>query len=196
MIGSTGLGSQAGSIVTSIGANTAAASGGNPIILAVAGLEVLAGTLISVLHIGEGCGPTCIQATKVVEDVEPVMLQNLEAYENGQIDQATAISNYNRLWDVVRQGCSVIPGAAGQNCINDRTEGACHYKQDAQPKYPGQPDIGQCWNWANGYGAPLNYPSKVPMKGTNDLATMMDISGLDPLWIGVGLIIAGLVVSK
>lgn len=126
----------------------------NVILLAAAGVA----KILAALGVGEGCGETCIQATSIVNNAEPSFLANLQQYENGQVTQAQAISTYNSLWQAMVVSCSAISGSAGQDCISDRQEGACHWKATGTPPTPYSPEDGACWNWYLAYYVPLTYP--------------------------------------
>jgi hypothetical protein len=175
--------SSAGGTIASIGVATV-----NPLMIAVGGLITLGAQIAGALHIGEGCGPTCVQATSIVNQAEPTFKMNVDYYNAGKIDQATALSNFDQMWIAVQQACGAIPGVAGQNCISDRQAGACKWKDEN----------GQCWNWFTGYHDPLLAPSKVPMAtsgGVGDTITSV-LSGGSPLLIGgialaIGLYMAG-----
>lgn len=150
--------SMGGSLVGSVMGSTAALWGPlvgvtGPVGAAIAGLVAAGAAIAGALGVGEGCGPTCVQATQIVNNAEPTFRANLAAYENGQIDQATAISNYQQMQNAVTQACSGIPGDAGSRCVSDRfPPSACTWKNN-----------GQCWNWYTGYYLPLEQPSTTPM---------------------------------
>ena len=167
--GSAVVGAAGGAVGVTVGALTpilfGAAAG--PIGMAVGALVAAGAAIASALGVGSGCGPSCIQATNVVNSAEPVFKQNLDAYENGTIDQATAIANYNSMWTAMQQACAAIPGQV--NCIGDRQAGACKWKATNQ-LYPACPPIGSCWNWNNGYYVPLTFPA-VNAPSTNGSVT-------------------------
>jgi len=159
---SYGLGS-AGSTAVAAGGQlaypTAILIGGaaaGPVGLAVGALVALGASIAGALHIGEGCGPTCVQATNIVNQAEPTFKMNVTAYQNGQISQSQALSNFDQMWLAIQQACGGIPGVAGQNCVGDRQEGACKWRDSS----------GQCWNWFIGYRDPLLQPSNVPFQDT------------------------------
>ena len=88
--------------------------------------------LVSAFHIGQGCGSTCTLSTQVVEQVIPVMQQNLAAAQaqlaqNGgcltQQEQAQLLSNFDQLWNSIVQGCTQVGGQGGKQCIDDRKRG-------------------------------------------------------------------------
>lgn len=120
-------------------------------------------SLLGALGIGSGCGQTCVAATNVVNQAEPLLLANLQAYENGQITQAAAQAVYTQVWNFVQQSCQSIPAPGGTQCISDRQQGACTWKQTSTSVLlpyvgEGEPATGQCWNWYVGYYVPLTYP--------------------------------------
>jgi hypothetical protein len=191
-----GAATVAGGVVSSIGAATAglAPIGGPvaPLVFAIAGLEVLAGQLLNAFGVGEGCGPTCVQATQIVNQVEPLLKQNVTLYQSGQEDQPTALNNWGRLWGVVTQGCNAIPGAAGQNCISDRQAGAC------KPEWKTN---GQCWNWDIGYHqpllvAPINNPAPLDtISGGSASGVVSELTSNPMVLVGLGLLVVGLMVG-
>jgi hypothetical protein len=201
-----GLG--APSVILPVAGGVAAATGG--IVGAAAGLS-LAGpigaavggllTLLGVLGVGGGCGQSCIAASNDANAIETALKANLQAFLSGQIDQATALANFNQLWLQLEQACAQIGGSAGQNCISDRQEGACHYQtspggwqQDSSGawKYvaPGANGSGTaCWSWFVGYRDPISgspvLPSSSPslFSGGSSLMELL-------LFGGVGLLLA------
>lgn len=156
-----------------------------PIGIAVGAVVSGVATLLGALGVGGGCGNSCVQATNIVNQAEQVLQQNLAAYKAGQIDKATALSNFVQVWNSVQQACSVIPGAAGQNCIGDRKDGACHYKDSS----------GACWNWFTGYYYPIANDTTMTsqdMTGGSMIGSAIGSLFNNPtlLLAGVGLIIA------
>jgi hypothetical protein len=196
-----GFGSQGSNAGVAAGGAIAAAGGlvsgtviGLPVgvvMAAVGALVALGSTIAGALHIGEGCGPTCIQATNVVNGAEPTFKMNVDAYEAGTIDQSTAVSNYQQMWNAVQQSCGAIPGTAGKDCVGDRQAGACKWKSN-----------GQCWNWDIGYHQPLLQPATVPYSGgptSVDGAAGSIVSSLTSnpmLLVGGVLLVVGLMAGK
>ncbi len=188
-----GMGSAGSNTGVAVGGAIAAAGGvvsgtiiGLPagaVMAAVGGLVALGSTIAGALHIGEGCGPTCIQATQLVNDAEPILRNNVTEYTAGHLDQGTALLNFNQVWTAVQQGCGAIPGAAGSNCVGDRQAGACKWK-DAN---------GQCWNWDIGYRQPLLVPNGVGV-GVGSGVSMTNLTSDPMLMIGAGLLLLGLIV--
>ena len=186
----------AGSAVMSAGAAVAMLAPASgplaPIIAAVGGLIALAG----VLGVGNGCGPTCVQATSIVNQAEPAFEENLSEYESGQISQSQAISNYNAGQTAIAQACGAIPGSAGQNCVSDRfTPGGCKWNATSQP-YPSSPAVGECWNWYSGYYLPLTQPAQTPYQGeTISGSTVVSDLTSSPLVLVAAAVAAGLVIT-
>lgn len=193
LVATKGLGSAGSSVGVATGGAIASAGAlvsgtviGLPagaVLAAVGGLVALGSVIAGALHIGEGCGPTCVQATQIVNQVEPVMLDNLHSYQSGQMDQGTALHNYDQLWTVVEQSCGAIPGAAGENCVSDRKAGACKW-HDAN---------GQCWNWDIGYRQPL-----LVSNGVTGNAGGIDLSSFTSnpmLLVGAGVLVLGLMMG-
>jgi hypothetical protein len=180
-----GMGSTGSNVGTAVGGTIMAASPlagpAAPVVAAVGALVALGSQIAGALHIGEGCGTTCIQATNVVNSAEPTFKMNLDAYEAGTIDQPTAQSNFQQMWTAVQQSCGAIPGVAGQNCIGDRQEGSCKWK-----------DKGQCWNWFVGYSDPLGKPATVPYSGVSTGSIVSDLTNNPMLLVGGVLLVVGL----
>ena len=202
MIGSCGLGCD-GLSGTAANATYAAITTSGMVVAAacavcapVVGLVIAAAAIAKALNVGEGCGPTCIQATNIVNQAEPIFRQNVAEYESGGIDQATAVSNWTQMWSAIQQACGGIPGAAGSKCVSDRAVGSCKYKQTAAPKYPGEPQLGECWNWDAAYHQPLLQPALVAFSGggvNGSLNSVVSSLTSNPmLLIGAGLLVVGL----
>jgi hypothetical protein len=145
-----------------------------PIAAAVAALGVELANLFS------GCGQTCVEATNIANQAEPLLQQNLDQYLAAPVHyaslQAAALNNFTLTWNALQQACSNPQlAAAGQRCISDRQAGACTWKaspggwsQDSTGKwsYTGYGAAGSgsaCWNWFVGYHDPIaNDPTVVP----------------------------------
>ena len=147
-----------------------------PVGAAIAGAITVAQLLVGIF---KGCGQTCVEATDIVNQVEPVLQQNLATYLASPVHtqslQAAAINNFQTAWNAVVQNCNNPSLAtAGQNCISERQQGACAYKTSPggwqqnggtwQYVYPGANGSGStCWNWFVGYLDPIqNDPTVVP----------------------------------
>jgi len=148
---------------------------GGPVGAAVAGLIAVSQILVGIF---KGCGQTCVEATDIVNQVEPVLQQNLATYLASSPRtaslQAAAVNNFQTAWNAVLQNCNNPQlAAAGQNCISQRQNGACAYKTSPGGwqqsgstwtyVYPGANGSGStCWNWFVGYLDPIqNDPTVV-----------------------------------
>jgi len=94
--------------------------------VAIAG--ALAAFATGVLHIGQGCGATCINATEVANYTECIMAANLNTYMNTPAPryasaQAAALAVFNSAWQYLVQGCGEVGGSAGSNCVSQRNRG-------------------------------------------------------------------------
>ena len=197
--GMEGLGSAANLDATynSITASGAAVAAACIVCAPVAGIVMAAAQIAKALKIGYGCGITCQQATQIVNSAESVFNQNVDEYESGGIDQATAQSNWAKLWPAIQQSCGQIPGAAGRDCVSDRAAGSCKWRQTAagaSKGYPGVPREGECWNWDLGYHQPLLLPALVPYGGSggslNSITSTLTENPM--LLVGAGLLVVGL----
>jgi hypothetical protein len=175
------LGSAGSNVGVATGGTIAAfapfAGPGAPVVAAVGAVVALASTIAGAIHIGEGCGPTCIEATSIVNKAEVVLKQNLAAFQAGQLDTATALDNFNRVWQAVEQSCAAVPGDAGKNCVGDRQRGGK-------------------WDWFVYYYDPIaNAPiiASTYNNPTTDAGSMVN-SIIDypvfgyPLWMVVGVV--------
>lgn len=163
---------------------------------AIAGVALLASILIK----NSGCGKTCIQTSSWANDAAKLLQQNSDAYfalpvPRSRSNQLLALQTYDQIWAKLVELCSDPQwGDAGKRCISDRQAGACVWRQNRSGGHPGEPAIGECWNWDNGYRAPIaNDPNVV-----DDSLSASSVSGaLDSVLGGVNLvpllIIGGLV---
>jgi hypothetical protein len=150
---------------------------GGPLGGAIAGAIAQVGMLLA--NVFAGCGQTCVEASNLANQAEPLLLQNLQTYMSAPVHyaslQAGALNNFALTWQALGQACSNPQlGAAGQRCISDRQQGACHYKTSPggwnqvngvwQYTYPGASGSGDaCWNWFVGYHDPISSdPTVVP----------------------------------
>lgn len=166
---------------------TAAAVDPEPISKAVLGVAALIQNFFG--H------PDCskIAATHIVDQAEQLLKQNLQAWQSlpanqkNVATQQTALQNFDNVWAQVVQACQQIPGTAGQNCIGDRQQGACHYNVS-----------GNCWNWFVGYRDPIaNDPAvlTVSAAATNLFSSLT--GGINAnLVIGIALIGGALIVGE
>jgi len=151
------------SVASTLGITAAAA-------VPVIGAAIAAVTFAIVAIMNSGCGQTCIVTSQWANQVEPQLQANIAAYfalpaPRPQSSQAAALANFDTLWSQLSQACSNPQlGAAGTNCLGDREQGACKWKQTStlNSSYPGAPAIGACWNWFSGYRDPIAQDAAVP----------------------------------
>jgi hypothetical protein len=117
--------------------------------------------IVTALVANSGCGQTCIETSSWANQAAAALQKNLDAYfalpaPRTEAQQALAIANFNTIWQQLQQLCGQAgTGNAGVRCITDRQSGACTWKQKYAPVYPGEPNVGECWNWFNGYLGPI-----------------------------------------
>lgn len=155
------------------------------------GLIALAGEIASLFG---GCGQTCVQASNIANQVEPVLQRNLQQYLAAPAPrpaslQAGALNTFDAAWAALQQACSNPQlQAAGQRCVSDRAQGACHYKTSpggwSGTTYtpPGASGSGStCWNWFVGYRDPIaNDPNVVPDPVSSGSSSLLSSVGIDP----------------
>jgi hypothetical protein len=125
-----------------------------------AGLAI-ASVLAQYIIANSGCGQTCIQTSQWANQAANALQQVLDGYfaqpaPRAKSAQQLALASFDQIWAKLVQLCGDPQwGDAGKRCISDRQRGACVWKQAYAPVYPGEPAIGQCWNWFNGYRDPI-----------------------------------------
>jgi len=173
---------------------------------ALAGIPVVGAAVSAAAQIGlllanvfSGCGQTCVEATNLANQAEPILQQNLDNYLSAPIHyaslQAAALNNFDLTWQALMSACSnPALGSAGQSCISARQAGSCAYKTSPagwnqvngvwQYQRPGANGSGPaCWNWFVGYRDPIaNDPSVVPdpVPGAASLTSLVSDIGLNP----------------
>lgn len=167
----------------------------------VIGAALFAATLvIQYLVTNSGCGQTCVVTSQWANQAAAALQQVMDAYfalpaPRTEAQKAVAVANFQAIWATLVQQCGQAgTGNAGVRCISDRQAGACTWKQKYAPTYPGQPNIGECWNWWNGYLAPIQADPVVPdtsVSGAVDsvLSQGADSSAFLPL-LGIAALIA------
>lgn len=161
------IGATAGQIATPALAHLiTAASWGVPVVGAA-----IAGVTLALTAIFNRKGPQQkVASTKIVNDLEPQLLANLNGYLNGprtRSSQAAALANFDAAWAMLISsdycGSSQL-GNPGKACIADRQQGACVWK-DAS---------GQCWNWFVGYRDPIaNDPNVKPDTVQSEISSFL-----------------------
>jgi hypothetical protein len=139
----------------------------------------LAAVGIALANIFSGCGQTCVEASDLANQAEPLLLQNLETYLSAPVHyqslRAAALNNFQLTWNALVSACSnPALGSAGQSCISNRQQGACQWQaspggwqqQNGVWTYVPWGPAGSgssCWNWFIGYHDPIaNDPTVVP----------------------------------
>lgn len=200
MIQQTGLGAgtvppTASLISTGLlaGSTISAATGGTAAALAAFGIGAqavpLVGTIIGgialavvALGIGNGCGQTCVASTTVVNNVEPVLQQNLQAaQQQAQINGGCLTSAeltvcqgvFSQVWSYVVANCTQVGGPGGSNCINDRQRGGK-------------------WDWYAMYLDPINVipvcsnPVSTATTDISSLVSSVSSGSISPVYLAAG----------
>jgi hypothetical protein len=150
-----------------------------PIGGAIAGAIAAIG--VGIANLFGGCGQTCVQATKIANQVGEALAENLNQYMAAPVHykslQAGALNNFDTAWRALTQACNPDTsylGDAGRRCISDRQAGACTWKASpggwqqsngAWTYVPWGPagSGSACWNWFIGLRDPIaNDPTVVP----------------------------------
>ena len=151
---------------------------------AIAGVTIAIQELIA----NSGCGQTCIVASNIANQAEPLLKQNLDAFEAGQISKTEALNNFDSLWSAyVQAESNTSLGNAGKTGISDRQAGSCKWKATSQP-YPLSPAVGACWNWFNGYRDPI---ANAPDATVSDSISSL-FSGSEIWWLVGAVVLIGI----
>lgn len=162
-----------------IGANAtagtfAASSLAVPLIgVAIAGVTLVIGMWLSSIakHNSEKTA-----ATKIVDEAEPFMKQNVNAFMGlsnpTQQEKDQALANFDNIWAQVVKACSNANlEDAGKRCISDRSPGGAT-------------------NWFGYYRDPIANTTIAPVSvltsASNEASALF--GGVNPLYIGVGLL--------
>jgi hypothetical protein len=205
------------SVSTQVGggllAISAATGPAAPFVAAAGGVAELVG---AVARIFQGCGPSCTEATTIVDQVEPILQQNNQLYftnpNRTTADQANALSTVQQIFAMIQQQCGAPAlGTAGQNCISARLgngttteDGAnCAYGQTTENEYPPYASVpypvGVCWTWVLAYYDPIL--NDVPPGGvgaaTTSAGSTSTVAGIPiGLLLGIGAVIVLLMVIE
>lgn len=140
-----GLG-QSGAQSAVLGLATAASADPEPISKAVLSVATLITSFFAQPNYSK------IATTEIVNQAEVLLKNNLAAWQGlpaiqrNSATQAAALQNFDAVWTQVQQAClGGNYGSAGNACIADREQGACHFQAN-----------GQCWNWFIGYRDPIS----------------------------------------
>jgi hypothetical protein len=143
---------------------------GGPVGAAIAGVAAIG---IAIANVFSGCGQTCIAATTIDNQLEPVLAQNLGHYMSSPIHyrslQQAALNNFDIAWAAYVKAEQGVP-TQGAISIAERQAGGCHWTtspggwQGNTYVSPGASGSGSaCWNWFIGYRDPIaNDPTVVP----------------------------------
>jgi hypothetical protein len=146
------------------------------------GPAIAAAALVASLLIkNSGCGQTCIQTSQWANQAAAALQQNSDAYfalpvPRSRSNQQLALQTFDQIWAKLVEMCSDPQwGNAGVRCISDRQQGACTWKQNRSGGHPGEPAMGECWNWFNGYRDPIaNDPNVVDDSITTQVSGTLD----------------------
>lgn len=216
-----GLGAATSTVIESTGASLAGTAAAilalspatGPLAPFVAVAAAVLG-LLATMGVGSGCGQSCVLSSQYANQAEAALQQNILAYfaqpaPRDPASQTAAESLYQQVSGDLTQQCSNASlGSAGQKCISDRQAGACTWKQTADSVLlgiPGEPQVGQCWNWDSGYYAPIvNDPdvaaASVATSAESAAASALSSAGLSssytvPLLIGAAVVVALMVLT-
>lgn len=178
----------------------------------VIGAALMAATMVvQYLVKNSGCGQTCIETSSWANQAAAALQQVKDAYfalpaPRTQAQKAVAVGAFQAIWAQLVKACGQPgTGNAGVRCISDRQAGACTWRQKYAPVYPGDPQIGECWNWFNGYLQAIQQdpvvPDTVATSVSSDLSSIfggsvggapasswLPIAALAALvWVGVNL---------
>jgi hypothetical protein len=167
---------------------------------ALAGATIVVQMLIA----NSGCGQTCIVTSQWANQAADALQKVMDGYfalpaPRTEAQKALAVANFNTIWGQLVQMCSNPEvGDAGKRCISDRQEGACVWRQKYAPVYPGEPQVGECWNWFNGYLGPIQADPVVPDPTPADdvsaaASSLTSALGGDSSNLMPALLVAGLV---
>lgn len=117
----------AGGILTAGGSGSIAATAWGTLAIPVIGAAV-AGVTIGLMLLYSRKGPKQkVATTKIVDQVEPLLEENLQGYLNGprtRSAQEQALQNFLAGWQFVVDHCDIPEmGDPGQRCVSERTRG-------------------------------------------------------------------------
>jgi len=114
----------------------------------IIGAAVVGVTIALALIFGRKGPKQKVATTHIVDQVEPLLQQNLKGYLEGPrtvSSREQALANFDAGWQFVVEHCDIpVMGDPGKECVNDRKAGACEYRE-----------AGECWNWFIGYRDPI-----------------------------------------
>lgn len=187
------IGGSLGASAASAVLGSIAASGGTVLGIAASSLIPVVGPIIAGLTMGiqalvanSGCGPTCVITSQWANQAAAKLQELKDAYfalpaPRTDAQKAVVMANMNTVLQALKQNCSQPgTGDAGVRCISDRQAWACTWKQKYAPTYPGDPAIGECWNWDNGYFNAIRQDVTVPDAETSVSDSIASVFGGAP----------------
>lgn len=137
-----------------------------------------------------------VATTQIVNEVEPMLVQNLKAYEAGPRtveSQAQALANFDAGWAYVQQACGdPNMGKPGEWCINDRVRGGqfdwfARYRapiaNDAKPAEQAAMQSNQPVQFQTGNGAIVATEAQSVASPEGSLMPILIIGGLVALGV-------------
>lgn len=183
-VGSIASAATVGALSATVGSSGFILGISGAIAIPIIGAAIAGVTLGIVAILNSGCGQTCIVTSNWANQAETLLLQNAQAYfalpaPRSAEAKAQALANFDQIWTYLSQQCgNPALGSAGQRCISDRMAGACTWHQTHPPQFPGEPDVGQCWNWFSGYRDPIaNDPAVVTQTTVDPQTTIGQVAG-------------------
>jgi len=191
-----------GATAATAAVSSIAAAGGSILGIAASSLVPVVGPAIGLavfaaqrLIANSGCGQTCIVTSQWANEAAAVMEQNLHAYfalpaPRPRSAQIVVLATFDDLWARLVQQCGdPSTGDAGKACISDRQAGACKWRQNQEPTLPGEPRLGECWNWFNGMRDPIaqdanTYDDTAGGLLPEGIPTLPTVGGIGPaVWV-------------
>lgn len=162
-----------GGVITAPGTGVISAAMWGGLAIPIIGAAVVGATIALTLLFNRK-GPKQKRATTAIaEDVEPILEENLQGYLSGprtRSSQQQAIQNFYAGWNYLVDQCGIPEmGTPGQNCINERKEGARPQWDACAPNCP---------NWFELYLDPIRNDTEVRPDPPVDQETL-DIFGID-----------------
>lgn len=169
----TKIGASATSIAAPIALAAAGASAAIPFVgPAIAGITLLIGLFTK-------RGAQKEATTKIVNDAEPLLKQNLEAWNSSSktvAEQQQALANFNAVWQQVVAACSNTSyGDPGHWCIDDRNRGGK-------------------WDWFSYYYDPIANDPNVQKGTAEGVFSSTTTTGISQ-WLIVGLGLAAILIA-
>jgi hypothetical protein len=170
------------SLATSLAAAAPLSGPAAPFLLAAAGIA----KALAALGVGAGCGQSCVITSDAANEYGNIMQQNILAYfaqtpPRTTTSQTAALQVFDTAWADMVAACNQVGGSAGQNCVSERQEGACQWKQTTDSPLlvvPGEPQPGECWNYYNGMRDPIANDTDVIVYSASDSTVTSDVGSV------------------